>query len=199
MFNKVQVIFSLRIMSQNRYYSKKDYKGDYSAFGTGVVFIAIGILSLLFRRYGIDFIGLASWGYWFFIPAFFTIIGAIGHLDSDRRMRNNVLRAVQNRGDSSVKLETLAEETGIKPKNVLRVLVDLRNTGQAKYRYDTASGEIMLGETVNYEKSPEFTEPISQKQLEVIYPSGEVNFCPYCGHKASAGMQFCESCGSNLS
>ena len=199
MFNRVQVLISLRIMSQKRYYSKKDYKGDYSAFGTAAVFIAVGILSLVFRRYGIDFIGLASWGYWFFIPAFFTIIGAIGHLDSDRRMRNTILRAVQNRGDSSVKLETLAEETGIKPKNVLRVLVDLRNAGQAKYRYDTSSGEIMLGETVNYEKAPEFTEPISQKQLDVIYPSGEVNFCPYCGHKASAGMQFCESCGSKLS
>jgi len=38
-------------MSQNRYYSKKDYKGDYSAFGTAAVFIAVGILSLVFRRY----------------------------------------------------------------------------------------------------------------------------------------------------
>ena len=198
-FNKVQVLFSLRIMSHNRYYSKKDYKGDYSAFGTGVVFLFVGILSLVFRRYNIEFIGLGSWGYWLFIPAFFTIIGAIRHLDSDRRMRNNILFAVQNRGDSTVKLETLAEETGIKPKNVLRVLVDLRNSGKIKYRYDTESGEIMLGEMVKYEKAPEFTEPISQKQLDVIYPSGEVNFCPYCGHKASAGMQYCESCGSKLS
>jgi hypothetical protein len=114
-------------MSKDRYYSKKDYKGDYSAFGTATIFIVIGTLSLVFRHNGIGFIGLADWGYWFFVPAFFTIIGAIGHLDSDRRMRNNVSLAVQNRGDSSVKLETLAEETGIKPKNVLRVLVDLRS------------------------------------------------------------------------
>lgn len=199
MFNKVQVLFSLRIMSQDRYYSKKDYKGDYSAFGSATIFIFIGVLSLVFRYYNIEFIGLASWGYWLFVPAFFTIVGAFGHLDSDRRMRNNVFLAVQNRGDSSVKLETLAEETGIKSKNVLRVLVDLRNDSKIKYRYDTESGAIMLGETVNYEKSPEFTEPISQKQLEVIYPSGEVNFCPYCGHKASVGMQFCESCGSKFS
>ncbi|MBY8999476.1 MAG: hypothetical protein KGD64_01035 [Candidatus Heimdallarchaeota archaeon] len=185
-------------MSQNRYYSKKDYKGDYSAFGTAAVFIVVGILSLVFRRYGIEFIGLAYWGYWLFIPAFFTIIGAIGHLDSDRRMRSSVLLGVQNRGDSSVKLETLAEETGIKPKNVLRVLVDLRNAGQIKYRYDTGSGEIIIGETIKYEKAPEFEEPISQKQYDVIYPSGEVNFCPYCGHKTSASMQFCENCGSKL-
>jgi len=121
-------------MSHTRYYSKKDYKGDFSAFGTAIVFTLIGILSLAFRTYGISFIGLSNWGYWFFIPAFFTFISAFSHLYSDRRMRNNVFTSVSNRS-GRVKLESLSQETGISPKNLLRILIDLRASKGIKYSF----------------------------------------------------------------
>jgi len=184
-------------MSYDRYYYKKKYTGDYSAFGTAAVFTLIGILSLVFRRLSIDFIGLAWWGYWFFIPAFFIFIGAISHLYSDRRMRDSVFYAVQNRS-GRIRIETFAAEVGIKPQDLLRILVDLRVSKGIQYKYDGATGEIIFGEDIQYKQAPEFEEPIPKKQVEVIFPSGDVNYCPYCGHKASASMQFCENCGSKL-
>ena len=122
-------------MSQDRYYSKKDYKGDFSAFGTAIVFAIFGIISLVLRYQfpAYDFWGISNWGYWLFIPAFFIFIGAIGHVSTDRRMRNNVLAAVQKR-TGAVNVENLAAETGIKPKDLLRVLVDLRVQHSVKYR-----------------------------------------------------------------
>ncbi|MEE9409450.1 MAG: zinc-ribbon domain-containing protein [Candidatus Heimdallarchaeota archaeon] len=184
-------------MSKNRYYSKKDYKGDLSLFGTAAVLTLVGVLSIVFRILEIDFIGLSSWGYWLFIPAFFTATSAFGHLYTDRRMRNNLLSAVQNRS-GNVSLDNLSMETGIKSQNILRILVDIRATHSIQYRYDVETGDIILGDTVRYEKSPEFVSPMPKKQMDVIFPSGEVSFCPYCGHKSVPNSSFCENCGSNL-
>ena len=185
-------------MTEDRYYSKRDYKGDLSLFGTAAAFTFVGILSLIFRALHIQFIGIDSWGYWLFIPAFFIAISAFGHLYTDRRMRNNLLGAVQNRS-GKVSLETLSTETGIKSQNILRVLVDVRASHSIQYHYDVETGEIILGDEVQYKKSPEFVEPMPQKQKDVIFPSGEVGFCPYCGHKAVPNSRFCENCGSSLS
>ena len=185
-------------MSKDRYYSKRDYKGDLSLFGTAAAFTFVGIVSLILRAIGRDFIGIAGWGYWLFIPAFFIAISAFGHLYTDRRMRDNLRGAVQNRS-GKVTLNTLSTETGIKPQHILRVLVDLRASHSIQYRYDVESGEIILGDEVQYEKAPEFVEPMPQKQMDVIFPSGEVSYCPYCGHKAIPSARFCENCGSSLS
>ncbi|MCG3259941.1 MAG: zinc ribbon domain-containing protein [Candidatus Heimdallarchaeota archaeon] len=186
-------------MSQDRYYSKKDYKGDYSAFGVAIVFTIVGIVSLVLRYAypAHDFWGISGWGYWMFVPAFFIFIGAIGHVDTDRRMRNNVLASVQNR-TGSIRIENLAAEAGIKPQHVLRVLVDLRTRNHIKYSYDSTTGEIQFGETVSYDKAPEFVTPLPKKQADVIFAGGESTFCPYCGHKPPVGSQFCENCGSKL-
>lgn len=184
-------------MSKDRYYSKRDYKGDLSLFGTAAAFTLVGVISLILRALHTDFIGLASWGYWLFIPAFFIAISAFGHLYTDRRMRNNLRGAVQNRS-GRVTIDTLATETGIKPQHILRVLVDLRASYSFQYRYDVETGEIILGDEVQYEKSPEFVAPMPQKQKDVIFPAGETSFCPYCGHKAIPKARFCENCGSSL-
>ena len=97
-----------------------------------------------------------------------------------------------------IKLESFALETGIKPKNILRILLDLRARRGLQYSYDGDTGEIIFGEDVKYEKAEEFVSPMPKKQAEVIFPGGEVNFCPYCGHKPPAGSSFCQSCGSKL-
>ncbi len=184
-------------MSQDRYYHKKDYKGDFSAFGVAIAFTIVGILSLIFMAYDIGFIGLAGWGYWLFIPAFFTFIGGFSSLYWDKRMRDSVYAAGLNR-KGRVKVDDLAQEVGYKPKNILRILVDLRTNRGLQYSYDGDSGEIIFGEEIKYEQSAQFTEPMSKKQAEVIFPAGEVKYCHYCGHKPPAGSKFCESCGSNL-
>ncbi len=184
-------------MSQDRYYQKKDYKGNLSAFGTAIVFTIVGVLSLIFRAYNISFIGLASWGYWLFIPAFFSFIGGFSSLYWDKRMRDIVHSSTLNR-TGRVKVENLAQEVGIKSKNMLRILVDLRTRRGIQYSYDGATGEIIFGEEVKYEPAPEFETPLPKKQVEVIFPTGEINYCPYCGHRPPVGSKFCESCGSKL-
>lgn len=184
-------------MTDDRYYYKKNYTGNLSTFGTAIVFTIIGILSLIFRAYSIGFIELRTWGYWFFIPAFFMFIGGFSSLYWDKRMRDSVYSSTINR-TGRVKLESFAQEVGIKPNNILRILLDLRTRRGIHYSYDGDTGEIIFGEEVKYEKSTEFETPLSKKQAEVIFTGGEVNFCPYCGHKSPAGSKFCESCGSKL-
>ena len=62
---------------RNRYYSKKKYEAAIETLGVGFVFLFVAILSLFFIAFGVPFIGLRSWGYWLFIPAFFIILAGV--------------------------------------------------------------------------------------------------------------------------
>ena len=123
-------------MSEDRYYLKKNYVGNMSTFGTAIVFTIVGILSLIFMRLNIQFIGLAYWGYWLFIPAFFIFIGGFSSLYWDKRMRDSVYHTAVNK-KGRVKLENFAQEAGIKPNNILRILLDLRAKRGLQYSYDS--------------------------------------------------------------
>ena len=83
-------------------------------------------------------------------------------------------------------LKDLALEVGIKPKDVLRVLVDLRAKGQIKYRFNSDTGEIILGEDVSYTPVANFEAP---KKLESALPSEGKNYCVYCGNIAPSVVQ----------
>ncbi|MHA2358391.1 MAG: zinc ribbon domain-containing protein [Candidatus Heimdallarchaeaceae archaeon] len=154
-------------------------------------------MSLIFMAVDVDFIGIRSWGYWLFIPAFFILIGAISGLLTDRRLKKTMLATAIDKGSTSVSLETLSAETDIRAEDVLRVLIDLRNDGLVKYRYDSNNGEVVFGEGVNYLQSSEFAGPMTKRQAAEYVPT-DVTYCPYCGHKPPIGAQFCESCGSKL-
>ncbi|MHA1954955.1 MAG: zinc ribbon domain-containing protein [Candidatus Heimdallarchaeaceae archaeon] len=184
-------------MADNRQYTKKQYTGNWSAFGTGAVFALVGIIGIILRVTGTDFIGLASWGYYMFIPAFFIILGGISGLLTDRRLKRAMLVTAQSKGNSSIKLEALSAETNIQANDILRILLDLRNEGLIKYKYESTSGEIVFGESVSYQQSPEFTGAMTTRQA-ATQEEVSTNYCPYCGHKPPAGAQFCESCGSKL-
>ena len=184
-------------MSHDRYYHKKNYKGDLSAFGAAIAFTVVGIISIVFMYVPGDFIGISTWGYWLFIPAFFSFIGGFSSIYWDRRMRNSVYAATVNR-QGNVNVNSLSQELGIKPNQMLRILVDLRVRRGIKYSYDTSTGELVFGEGIKYDQAAEFTAPMSKKQAAVVFPTAEASYCPYCGHKPPAGSQFCENCGSKL-
>lgn len=184
-------------MSHDRYYHKKDYKGDLSAFGAAFAFTIVGIVSIVFRYIPGDFIGISGWGYWLFIPAFFSYIAGFSSIYWDRRMRNSLYAATVNRS-GRVNAASLAQEVGIKPNNMLRAMVDLRVRKGIQYSYDSSTGDIIFGEDVKYEQASEFSAPMSKKQASVVFPTAEASYCPYCGHKPPAGSQFCENCGSKL-
>ncbi|MHA1303830.1 MAG: zinc-ribbon domain-containing protein [Candidatus Heimdallarchaeaceae archaeon] len=189
-------------MSKNRYYYKKSYKGDYSAFGSALTFTAVGILSLIFDAYNINFIGLRYWGFWLFVPAFFSFTSAIGLIANDRKMRKAVLGFVQSHPGGPIKVETISAQIGMKMNDILRVLVDLRMKGLVQYKYDTQTGEILLGEAVKYQRAPEFTSPPTKNQAETIASTIQLSqaeyYCPYCGQKNPEDSQFCINCGSKL-
>ena len=181
---------------EKRYYSKKSYEAPMSIFGTAIVFIIVGVVSLVFNSLQFDFIGLRYWGYWLFIPAFFISIGGFTQIYTNRNFKKAVRVAIMDRNyQGTHKLEDIALEVGIKPKDVLRVLVDLRASGFVKYKFNSQTGEIELGEGVVYKQSDNFVPP--PKKIEAPLPK-KGNYCVYCGQQLREGAQFCENCGSKI-
>ena len=174
-----------------RYYSKQKYEASIGAFVIGIIFVLVAILSFIFMRTNINFLGLRRWGYWMLIPAFFIFIAGFYQVYINSRYKKAVKNALSQRGNEGThKLEHIAIEIGIKPKDLLRVLLDLRNKNMVKYKFNPDTGEIVLGESVSY------TPPV--KKPEVTLAKEDKSFCVYCGQKLDGEAIFCPSCGSKL-
>ncbi|MHA1458488.1 MAG: hypothetical protein ACTSQR_02370 [Promethearchaeota archaeon] len=182
---------------KNRYYSKKKYEAAIETLGCGFVFLFVAILSLFFIAFNVNFIGLSSWGYWLFIPAFFIILGGVQQYYTNEKFQKAVRVAILDRSNQgNHKLEDIALEVGIKPKDVLKVLIDLRQKGVISYRFNSETGEIMLGEKIAYVKSEEYVVP-PKKLTEPLETEGK-GYCMYCGHQLPSKGNFCENCGSKI-
>ena len=168
-----------------------------STFGTGLVFLFVAIMSLVFRAINFDLIGLSSWGYWLFIPAFFITIGGFTQISTNIQFQKAVRVAILDRGNQGAhKLEDIALEVGIKPKVVLRVLIDLRQKGVISYRFNSETGEIILGENVVYAPVDNYIAP-PKNLAEPLSTEGK-SYCVYCGQQLRKGSLFCENCGSKI-
>jgi hypothetical protein len=182
---------------KHRYYYKEDYTSAIGTFATAIVFLFVAILSLFFRHYNFRFIGLADWGYWLFIPAFFIFIGGFTQLYRNYKYQQVVKNALKQRNfTGSYKLEHIALEIGMRPKDILRVLQDLRNKGIAKYSFNSETGQIVLGQDITYSQATEYVAPA--KKLAEPLPSEGKNYCVYCGHRLEVAGTFCPNCGSKL-
>ena len=188
--------------TSDRHYMKREYAGNHATFGTGVMFLLVATISLILRTLSVDFISLASWGFWLFVPAFFILIGAVSQLSTDRRIRQDVETSMRQRGSGRFPLDEIAAESGVKRRFLLRVLMDLRNMGRITYRYDAQTGEIITGEQVTYQQSPEFkpiqsrNEPVAEEMIQ----KGR-HFCIFCGQifEPNTEVKYCPNCGSQLS
>ena len=182
---------------RNRYYSKKKYEAAIETLGVGFVFLFVAIVSLFFIAFNINFIGLKSWGYWLFIPAFFIILGGVQQYYTNEKFQKAVRVAILDRSNQGThKLEDIALEVGIKPRDVLKVLIDLRQKGAISYRFSSESGEIILGEKVAYTKSEKYIDP-PKKLLEPLESKGK-GYCVYCGQILPSEGNFCDNCGSKI-
>ena len=182
---------------KNRYYSKKKYEAAIETLGLGFVFLFVAILSLFFLAFNVDFINLKSWGIFLFIPAFFIILVGVQQYYTNNKFQKAIKVAILDRGNQGThKLEDIALEVGIKPKDVLRVLIDLRQKGIVSYRFNSETGEIILGEKVSYVRSEEYVVP--PKKLEEPLETKGKAFCVYCGHQLPKEGNFCENCGSKI-
>ena len=181
--------------NKQRYYSKEKYEASIGVFILGIIFLFVAILSLFFIRFNINFLGLRFWGYWMIIPAFFLFIGGFHQIYVNRKYKNAVRNALIQRGNKgNHKLEHIAREIGIEPNDLLRVLLDLRNKGTIKYRFNPDTGEIILGEAVTYTPSESYSPP--GKKLDLPLISEEKSFCVYCGQNLDGDAKFCPICGS---
>jgi hypothetical protein len=187
-----------------RHYKDEKYESALGAFGLGMVFIFVGILALIFLALDINFMGLKHWGYWLFIPAFFITLGGINQLYTNYQYKKAVKAAVAERNyQGTHKLEDIALEVGIKPSDILQVLVHLREKGEIRYKFNPETGEIMLGQQVRYEPVEKFTNKTQtskreEPEEEEVAISVKKKYCPYCGHSLREGANFCENCGSEL-
>ncbi len=103
---------------------------------------------------------------------------------------------MDRRNQGTYKLEHIALEVGIRPKDLLYVLADLRDKGKAIYRFNPETGEIELGQEIVYIPSEHFAPPA--KKVQAPIPSEGKNFCVYCGYQLERDAKFCPSCGSKL-
>jgi len=182
---------------KDRYYYKESYEAAIGTFATAIVFLFVAILSLVFRALDISFIGLAWWGFWLFIPAFFIFIGGFQQLYRNYKYQQVVKNAINQRNlEGTHKLEHIALEIGMKPKDILRVLVDLRNKGIVQYSFNAETGQINLGKKIEYAPANDYNPPA--KKLTAPLPTEGKNFCVYCGHKIDESGVFCPNCGSKL-
>lgn len=182
---------------KHRYYSKEKYEAAISVFSVGIVFLFVAIMSLVLRAINFDIIGLTAWGFWLFIPAFFIFIGGFQQIYTNMQFKKSIRVAILDRGNQgSHKLEDIALEVGIKPKDVLRVLVDLRQKGVISYRFNSDTGEIILGENVVYAPVDNYIAP-PRNLAEPLSTEGK-NYCVYCGQDLREGALFCENCGSKI-
>lgn len=189
------------IKTSDRHYVKREYAGNHAAFGTGVMFLFIGTISLILRTMNVDFIGLSSWGFWLFIPAFFILIGAVGQLSTDRRIRQDVEAAMRQRGSGRFLLDEIAADAGVKRRFLLRVLMDLRTMGHLTYRYDDQTGEIIVGEQVLYQQAPEYLPLSNRKEPATIQAvQKERLYCIFCGQifEPNIEIKYCPNCGSQI-
>ena len=182
---------------KHRYYYKEDYTSAIGTFATAIVFLFVAILSLFFRTYNVHFISIADWGFWLFIPAFFIFIGGFTQLHRNYKYQQVVKNALIQRNFAGThKLEHIALEIGMRPKDILRVLLDLRNKGVVKYSFNSETGEIILGQGIAYSPATEYIPPT--KKLEEPLPTEGKSYCVYCGHKIEISGSFCPNCGSKL-
>jgi hypothetical protein len=182
---------------KNRFYYKESYEAAIGTFAVGIVFLFVAILSLFFLYFNIPFIGLAHWGYWLFIPAFFIFIGGFEQLYRNYKYKQVVKNALAQRNfQGTYKLEHIALEIGMKPSILLRVLLDLRNEGIVQYSFDAESGQIILGQTITYKPATDYVPP--PKKMEEPLPTEGKSYCVYCGQKLESTGNFCPNCGSKL-
>lgn len=182
---------------KDRYYNKESYETALGTLVTGIIFLFFACLSLVFRAFDFEFIGLKDWGYWLFIPAFFIFLGGFQQLYRNSKYKSLVKNALANRNfEGTHKLEHIALEIGMRPKDILRVLVDLRNKGVVQYSFSPETGQIILGQKIVYKQANEYIAPT--KKLQAPIPTVDKNYCVYCGHKLEASGGFCPNCGSKL-
>ncbi|MEM2109659.1 MAG: PCI domain-containing protein, partial [Candidatus Odinarchaeota archaeon] len=120
-------------------YNKKPY---ITTLGVAIVFTIIGVLSIVFGLLQILFLGLAWWGFWLFIPAFFLYIAAAESYFKSRRAFEQIVNSIK--AYDSVSLDKLSAELNMEYSDVKAIVIEAIGKGEIKGRIEASTGRLIL-------------------------------------------------------
>ena len=152
-------------MTRRRY--KTEYQ-FYSSMVVGLILILWGISS---------YFNIFPGSIWIAFGGIWILGSAIATMLSRRSILKTVLYSLKSY--KQVKLEDLAKELNMRPDELRAAIVDLRAEGKINVRFDSETGEIIVGEGV-----------VKVRETK--------RFCQYCGESVPETARFCPSCGSYI-
>ncbi len=158
-------------------YKKNQYSEGFS--------ICALIIAGAFLYWGISsFIPWDYWSWWGFISTGIGVailVGQIFAIINRSKLRNVVLSEFQVTPEATI--EDIRQSTGITPKDIQAIILDLKASGQLRGNFNTTTGQIK-------HLSLSTKEEVSEERAK---------YCPNCGTPISKDTaQFCSYCGAQI-
>ncbi len=158
-------------------YEKNQYSEGFS--------ICALIIAGAFLYWGISsFIPWDQWSWWGFISTGIGIailISQIFAITNRSKLRNIVLSEFQVNPEATI--DDISKSTGITPKDIHAIILDLKASGQLRGNFNTTTGQIK-------HLSLSTKEEVSEERAK---------YCPNCGTPISKDTaQFCSYCGAQI-
>lgn len=158
-------------------YEKNQYSEGFS--------ICALIIAGAFFYWGISsFIPWDRWSWWGFISTGIGIailVSQILALTNRSKLRNVVLSEFQANPDATI--DAVSNSTGITPKDIQAIILDLKASGQLRGKFNTSTGQIK-----------HFSIPEKEVSTEE-----RAKYCSNCGTPIKKdAAQFCAYCGANI-
>ncbi len=158
-------------------YEKNQYSEGFS--------ICALIIAGAFLYWGISsFIPWDPWSWWGFISTGIGVailVGQIFAITNRSKLRNIVLSEFQVNPEATI--DDISKSTGITPKDIHAIILDLKASGQLRGNFNTTTGQLK-------HLSLPTKEEISEERAK---------YCPNCGTPISKdAAQFCSYCGAQI-
>ena len=158
-------------------YQKNQYSNGFS--------ICTLIIAGAFFWWGIStFIPWRTWSFWGIILIGIgasILIGQIYAITNRSKLRNIVLSEFQANPEATV--DDVSRSTGITPKDIQAIILDLKASGQLRGNFSTTTGQI------KHLSIPQKEVPLEEK----------AKYCANCGTPIKKdAAQFCSYCGAQI-
>ncbi len=175
-------------------YGRKPY---ITSLGVAFVFTFIAILSIVFNSLRIMFLGLAWWGFWMFIPAFFLYIAAVEEYLKIKRAVEQVLSFIKAY-DGDVNLDKLSSELNLDYFDVKAIVADLISKEKIEARIEASTGELIFDKDINKNKVGLLNSNSDSGIKSAEENMSNIIFCPHCKASINNSLVFCPFCGERI-